>query len=294
MPAMRSKIALYLSAILLLYSAATMADTSYIDTQMVNNEKISQKEISLMDPVCRLILIEKPGIHLRKNMSGREILNNPLYEMAKDAPFLHHRCWALIAKQRYFATSDKGKKSQHLGAFNGDMNYVINNAPKNWKFLPQVYTELGQMNLSLRYYSGAILAANKAINLSRNFVDAYVLLADAYRGLGGSESQIKKYILEGLAIEPGNKQLMRRAKNMNLTVPESLSTPTQIKAEIDKKTIPESPTVAEKSQTDTSHELITRENPTPQESRSNLDANYRESGATQAPRKNPYCRFCPD
>lgn len=292
---MNQKTALYLLFILFLYSPPPWADTSYIDTQMVNNEKISQKEISLMDPVCRLILIEKPGIHLRKNMSGREILNSPLYEMAQDAPFLHHRCWALIAKQRYFSTNDKGKKSQHLGAFNSDMNYVIKNAPKNWKFLPQAYTELGQMNLLLRYYSGAILAANKAINLSRTYVDAYVLLADAYRGLGGSDSQIKKYILEGLTIEPGNKQLMRRAKNMHLTVPEKLSTPTQAKTEIeDKNANLESQAIEQKSKTDTSKELITKETPTSSERKLNVAPPPGESGVKQAPRKNPYCRFCPD
>lgn len=254
-----------------------------------------------MDPVCRLILIEKPGIHLRKNMSGREILSSPQYEMAKDAPFLHHRCWALIAKQRYFSTTDKGKKAQHLGAFNGDMNYVINNAPKGWKYLPQIYTEVGQMNLLLRFYSAAILSANKAINSSRSHIDAYVLLSDAYRGLGGSENQAKKYILEGLAIEPGNKQLMNRATRLKLSIPAHLTTPAQSNKE---DILPSAPTPTE----DNSAKQVTVEKsnansvtaesaalPTSlQPQNENPKEPNKDVNSNPPQRRNPYCRFCPD
>lgn len=269
-----------------------MADTSYIDTQTVNNEKITQKEISLMDPVCRLILIDKPGIHLKKHMSGREVLNNPQYEMALNAPFLHHRCWALIAKQRYFSTSDKGKKSQHLSAFNGDMQYVVNNASKSWKFLPQIYTELGQMSLLLRHYKSAISSANNAINTSRTYVDAYVLLSDAYRGLGGSEVQAKKYILEGLKIEPGNKQLMRRAKILKLAIPDDLAMPIEVNLEEikTKETLP----AEDKMQNNSSNVSTSKETQPLHENSTNLETNNQDISASQPRRKNPYCRFCPD
>lgn len=289
---MKYRLHLYLCIIFSTTSIEAWADTSYIDTQIVNNEKITQKEISLMDPVCRLILIDKPGIHLRKNMSGREILNNPAYEMAKDAPFLHHRCWALIAKQRYFSTHDKGKKSQHFSAFKGDMNYIINNAPKNWKFLPQIHTELGQMNLLLRYYSTAILSASKALNLSRTHIDAYILLSDAYRGLGNSESQAKKYILEGLEIEPGNKQLMLRAKRLNLTIPANLATPTPV-AEKETTTV-ESLPIEETAQKNITNELIPSTTLTTQGNKSAHEATNPGVSTNNSQRKNPYCRFCPD
>lgn len=193
--------------------------TSDIHSGFVNDRKLSTSEVAAMDPMCRLILVDKPFAHgYNQQKENADLLSRPEYEMAKNAEYVHHRCWAMVAKQRYFSARDKNDKAANKASFYGDMGYVLQNAPKDWKFLPQIHTEIGQMAVYEQDYRKALLSANNALNQSKTYVDAYVLLADAYLGLD-SKDKARQAIKDGLALAPTSRSLIRRAKDLGVPLP---------------------------------------------------------------------------
>ncbi|HNA81056.1 MAG TPA: tetratricopeptide repeat protein [Thiobacillaceae bacterium] len=307
-----------LAALMGVTQALALSD---VNQGVVNNQKISSAEYAAMDPVCRLILVDKPFAHgFNQQKENVELLSRPEYLMAKDAGYIHHRCWAIIAKHRYFAERDKAKRDENRASFYGDMNYVLQNAPKDWRFLPQIHTEIGQFALYEQDYRKAILSANNAINQDRTYADAYVLLADTYQAMNDKE-KAKKTIQDGLAADPTSRALARRAAKYGIKVPEpppapAKPAPTQpapVKAQGPaEQGAPEKPPVQDAAVVPTPPSTpapvpatpAPAPPPTPQAPPQTAPETP-ASGATAFPpveaspapdaekKPNPYCRFCP-
>jgi hypothetical protein len=179
-------------------------------TGIVDDRKISVSEAMVLDPVCRLILVEKPGVHLYEwQKANAALFERPEYAMAKNAEFVHHRCWALLHKFRYFQAKEKNEKKRLVGLFHQDMRYVLNNAPQGWKYIPQILVEQGEMYLLLKDIGQAMQNATRAMGIDQDYGPAYGLLAEGHQVLGNSAKALE-LITEGLRRDPDSKALQRR------------------------------------------------------------------------------------
>lgn len=180
------------------------------ETGIVDDRKISASEAAVLDPMCRLILVEQPGAHLylgQKKNAG--LFDRPEYAMAKNAEFVHHRCWALLHKYRYFQTKENNEKKRLVGLFHQDMRYVLNNAPQGWKYIPQILVEQGEMYLLLKNTGQAMQNATRALGIDQDYGPAYGLLAEGHQALGNNAKALE-LITEGLRRDPDSKALQRR------------------------------------------------------------------------------------
>jgi hypothetical protein len=281
----------FLALILLVtQDALALSDTL---SGVVDNKKISQAEINSLDPVCKLILIERPGIHAPVSQRiNKDLFNKPEYEMAKDSVFLHHRCWALVYKHRYLSSRNTSQKNHNLAGYYADMGYVLQNSPIDWKFRPQMLVEVGTTRLLEGAHSKAIPLALEAIKFNKQFSDAYVLLADAHLKLNNI-SLATKAIQDGLEENSSSKPLRRRAAQLGIKIPDLKPTTSEKHSTQDGfiKNDTVSPESMPKKQNDT--DIAPVANKTIDHPIKEAAPTPEDPGAARVNKPNPYCRFCP-
>lgn len=189
---------------------------------MVRDETLKSSEIDTMPPVCKLIVVDIPYAHLGAGAGPikeyEPLFEEPRYQMAKNNIHLHHYCWALVSKQRYFRERDKNKRNHYLTLFNGDIDYVIQNSDKSWPYLDVMVVEQGQMQMILGNYGAALAKADQALKYQPNSEPAYLLKTDAYKNMGNKTAAIAAGKL-GLEKNPDSTRLRKRLERLGQTVP---------------------------------------------------------------------------
>lgn len=189
---------------------------------MVREETLKASEIDTMPPVCKLIVVDIPYAHLGAGAGPikeyASLFEEPRYQMAKNNIHLHHYCWALVSKQRYFRERDKSKRNHYLTLFNGDIDYVIQHSDKNWPYLDVMLVEQGQMQMILGNFSAALAKADQALKFQSNSEHAYLLKTDAYKNMGNKTAAIAAGKL-GLEKNPDSTRLRKRLQRLGQTVP---------------------------------------------------------------------------
>lgn len=279
---------------LLLLATVGQAYSSNSGGRIIDGIMITPQEEKQLEPVCKLILFEQPDVHLNQTRSDAVALfSRPEYDMAKDADFLHHRCWALVSRSRYLRAKTNRERARFLSAFVDDMKYVINAAirqkgPDGWKYLPLVRVELAELYLYEKQYAKVITECGAAINQDRSYVKAYTLLADTYAEMG-SKAKSLDIVSEGLRWAPTSNPLQRRYKELGGKLPypstsieDALPEPTPAR-QIGEKTSPTDTTgnsqVPEPSIPSANPQVTVQPVPS-------------ETGKI-GNEKNKYCRFCP-
>lgn len=260
-----------------------------------------------MPPVCKLIVVERPMIHLGAGdgplAEYAYLFEEPRYQLAKGNPHIHHYCWALVSKQRYFSASGKTKREYWYAQYKGDIEYVLRRTNKNWPHFDVLYLELASMHMIRGEYLSGIQKADGALKYNPWNEKAYIFKSDAYKHMGKKDLAIK-FAQEGFSKNPESSPLRRRLKSLGITPPES-----PIKSENIVESNPEI-----ENQTPT--QPIRNQNaPTPKEPDSDMgressNSSSPESGQApdetgdapnnrtqkmnnDSPPNNPYCRFCP-
>lgn len=239
----------------------------------VRGEPLSTSEIQTMPPLCKLIVVDIPGSHHGAGNGPltqyAPLFEEPRYQMAKNNIHIHHYCWALVSKQRYFRERDKNKRNSYLSEFNGDIDYVLQHSDKSWPYFDVMLVEQGQMQAILGNYGAAISKANEALRHQPSSEMAYVLKTDAYKNMGNKTAAITT-AKEGLAKNPESTRLRKRLTGLGQTVP-PLAERKPPAAETAPPTATATPTTSESAPSDK----------TPPETE------------TIGTKNNPYCRFCP-
>lgn len=259
---------------------------------IVQGEPVSPTEAARLDPVCKLIIVEQPMIHLeQRRKEFAQLFDRPEYHMAKNADWVHHRCWAMISKQRSFAAYSpksrlKYSPKWYAKLFHDDMNYIFKVAPSNWKYMPQMLYEDGDMYLIQRDYGNASKNAIRAIGLDPKYSRSYELLADTYSQMGNKRKALET-TTEGLKHDPTSKRLIRRHVELGGTPPVVAAQPAaEASAAIEPPLAPiepapvtepvETPSVVNAPATDAQEVQAAPPPAAPPQSKTN-----------------PYCRFCP-
>lgn len=269
----------------------------------VRGEQVPPGDIAALPPVCRLLL-ENEGIHHSTGQKRNAALfERPEYHMAKGNGHLHHYCWALISKQRYFRESQKTKREFYFDRYLGDINYVFEHSAKNWGYFDVLHLELASMYVIRGDFAKAINHADQALASKPGAEKAYVVKADAYKQMGKKELAVET-ALEGLNKNPHSKVLRSRLTKLGVKPPEAkdIAAPTP--------TAPPSEPAAAAAATPVSGSTPDAASPAPTAATPAAGAategtdpaagtaaaatDAADATATaDAPKPNPYCRFCP-
>lgn len=258
----------------------------------IRGEPTSENEIATLPAVCKLILIEQPGIHhVVGQRTHPELFDRPEYRMAKGNIHLHHYCWSLIHKLKYFRANGTHQKNHRFSQFMGDIDYVIQYSDKTWQFFHVMLLEQADMLVYRREFPQAILKIQEALKYSSNFEKAFVLLYDAYLGMGNKQKAIQA-VQEGLTSNPRSKPLRRRLQEQGLPLPPLPSDEPKIDSAL--KNITESTTINPTGPIDQADSKGNIHGPVeaPSSVENRIEQKPAENPNIGTPH-NPYCRFCP-
>ena len=277
----------FLLALAILFPGHTHATTGF-----VRGEPLTAAEIASLDPVCKLILVEKPNGHIDHiaQKLNAALFDRPEYRMAKNAPHLHHRCWASVSRYKYFNATSPQKKFGYLVDFHDDIDYVIRNMPPDWAYMPLMHVEKGDMYFWTKKYAEAITEANKAAAQNPAFVRAYRLLIDTYNAMG-QKMKALGVATEGLKHNPTSRVLKRLYDEAGgkPPYPEPYAKPQEPEPEPEPELEPEraAPTTETKSPNGAAPAAEQTAQP-------EATAIPPSAAIPESPQKsNPYCRFCP-
>jgi hypothetical protein len=259
-------------------------------TLMIRGEPLLATDILTFPPVCKLIVVDMPGSHHGAGNRPLEqyaaLFERPGYEMAAHNPHLHHYCWALVSKQKYFRARGAIQRNFYFKQFMGDIDYVIENTKKNgidWPYFHVLLIEQGEMLLVREDYPGSLAKANEALAHKPDAEKAHTLKFDIYMAMGNKKKAIEAG-QEGLKTNPGSHRLRKRLMNLGISLP-PLAEPDLVAPE----------------QTQVQQDAALQELPSPPvesalkiEPTTNTDTTPKvETPDSENPKTKSYCRFCP-
>lgn len=189
----------------------------------VRDEPVPSSDIALLPPVCKLILVEHPGAHLGAGNGPLQkyvaLFEQPGYEMAAHNPHLHHYCWALISKQRYFRAQGQIQREYYFKQFMGDIGYVLTNtADKKWPYFHVLLIEQASMLKIRGDYPNSLMKIDEALRFKPDYDKAYALKSDIFLAMGDRKKAIDT-VQSGLEQDPRSRLLRRRLEQLGVKVP---------------------------------------------------------------------------
>ena len=187
----------------------------------VSGEPVSDTDIQLLPPVCKLIMVDVPGIHMGGGGNSTKfghLLNKPEYVIARQTPHFHHYCWALVNKMRYFRADSAKRRNFLFSRIMDDTDYVLRNSPKDWPFFYVVLLNQGLMMMLQGDYKGSIAKAEEALRQKPDEERAYALEFDVYMRMQDNNSAISA-ARKGLEKNPGSEMLRRRLTKLGVHLP---------------------------------------------------------------------------
>jgi hypothetical protein len=262
---------------------------------------ITESDKLTLPPVCKLILIENTSAHQPVGqVQNAALLDRPEYRMAKGNIHLHHYCYGLINKNRYFNGRTPQERRDFLNETIGEIDYVLVNSPKEWPYFHQLFFEQAEMFFLAGDLQKALLKANNSLNHRPTFDKAHALISDIYVKQGKKEQAIQQ-LHRGLEADPSSKRLLRSLRDLNPKDPLLAKNASRPVSSGDDR--PTNPNAASTRQTPEAQTNVTASEPMPVESRNNAVPNRPGAGQSEAmpasppesppATANPYCRFCP-
>lgn len=285
---MRLKLATVFSV--LFFAGAALPLQAAEETRMIRGEPLLATDILSFPPVCKLIVVDMPGIHHgagnRPLIEHAPLFERPGYEMGVHNSHLHHYCWALVHKNRYFRARGAIQRNYYFQQFMGDIGYVLENTKKdgnNWPYFHVLLIEQGEMLLIREDYAGSLAKANEALAKKPDAEKAHTLKFDIYMAMGDKKKAIEAG-QEGLKMNPGSSRLRKRLMSLGVSLP-PLAEPDPIAPE----------------QTQAQKNAAPQEIPSPPaESNSKIESApstdlvpEKEPSDSKTPSSKSYCRFCP-
>jgi tetratricopeptide (TPR) repeat protein len=269
--------------ILMFVFAALSANMAYaID---VRGELTSDADIAALPPVCKLILVQRKNIHMTVGQREHpEIFMRPEYNIAQGNPHLHHYCWALVEKLRYFRATNETKKAYYLDQFMSDIDYVIQNSRNDWRYFDVMYLEQANMLFVIGEYDQALLKVQDALKKNQQNANAYALLSDIYNAKNNKKEAIA-VLQDGLNYSPYSALLRKKMEDSGATPPPLPATDVEAGNSTDLSKTPVSSAAPKTSADD--YDLERSETDSASDISNQVDEKDSHS------KRNPYCRFCP-
>ena len=127
--------------------------------------------------------------------------------MGKGFWAMHHYCWALINLGRAQKPAVPANLRQATREYAiADMQYIVKNTEPDFIMLPEIYTKIGDVQLSLKHPSEANDAFARARSLKPDYWPAYIGWAE-YLRRAGEKARARELVAEGLSYAPQSKTL---------------------------------------------------------------------------------------
>ena len=173
----------------------------------------------------------------------------------------------------------------------GDIDYVLAHSDKTWTYFHVMLLEQADMLIFRRDFPQALFKIQEALKYSPDYEKAFILLYDAYLGMGNKQKAIQA-AQEGLTSNPRSKPLRRRLQEQGLPLPSLPSDEPKIDSAL--KNITESTTINPTAPIDRADSKGNIQGPV--EAPSSVE-NRREQKPAEnlniGTPDNPHCRFCP-
>jgi hypothetical protein len=126
---------------------------------------------------------------------------------------MHHYCWALIRLARIKSSMPPVIQNGHREAALADLYFVVRNTSPDFVMLPEIYTKIGEVNLSLREEGAADEAFARARALKPDYWPAYSRWAD-HLIVVGQKAKARAVVEDGLAHAPTSTTLQRMYREL--------------------------------------------------------------------------------
>lgn len=281
------------SLLALFFASIFLSMSAFATEAIVRDEPVTPAEAASLVPVCKLILIEKPNVHIShtSQVQNAALFDRPEYRMAKNAIHLHHWCRAAVLRDRYFHAKTSLKKWGYKTDFHDEMNYVITNMGPSWPYMPLMHVENGEMYLLDKKYGEAAAEALSAIKQAPTFARGHVLLVNTYSAMGQKDKALEM-ATEGLKYNPASGTLKQLYGELggSKPYPEPYAKPPEPSQEVTSQ----QPAQTKSDDTKSTDEAVTSPQPSSPPVEAAPAPAPADSAAPEAPQgPKKYCRFCP-
>lgn len=165
---------------------------------------ITENEMSLLPSYCR----DAQGFgygDASSNTSPRA--RGWVATMGNSFWHIHHHCWALINVRRAQAplVPAERKRALYQEAL-GDFQYVVQNSPKDFVLLPEIFTWMGRVQAYLKQPQAAESFARARVQ-KPDYWPAYFHMAEFLKA-NGKPAEALQVVRAGLQQAPGTKSLL--------------------------------------------------------------------------------------
>lgn len=177
-----------------------------------NNINATDNEIALLPPYC----IDTEGFKYGPKGAPNQSPKAAYWESVMGPTFwaLHHSCWAKIALMRSYRSGiSPQKRNSLLESAIADYSFVLKRAGPDFVLLPEIYTNIGDLELQLQRYKRANDAFELARKVKPDYWPAYSHWAD-YLIKSGKKEEARALLKTGLEYSPQAKVLIESYKQL--------------------------------------------------------------------------------
>jgi tetratricopeptide (TPR) repeat protein len=128
---------------------------------------------------------------------------------------MHHYCRGLFAQhEAKLNWKDESKKLFDLRQAVSEYDYVLSHADTGFRLRPEILVRKGLALLEQDESLDAVTAFQQAIEQQRNYVPAYVALANYFRRVG-DDSEARRILETGVAAVPRSELLQTKLEELN-------------------------------------------------------------------------------
>jgi len=138
---------------------------------------------------------------------------------------MHHYCWGLMDVYRATLFDRDAQSRRHdLFASIGEFDYVIKQAPDDFRYMPDILTKKAESLILLDRGPEAVGELRRAIDIKPSYSPAYAALSDYYKDTGDPK-RAREWLQKGLEASPDAKALSRRLAELNAAQRKKTSKP---------------------------------------------------------------------
>jgi tetratricopeptide (TPR) repeat protein len=138
-----------------------------------------------------------------------------LQKMGPTFLHMHHYCWGLMdANRAAFWAKTPQDRAHNLYQSIREFDYVIQRAPPDFLYLPEILTRKGENLILLDKGPEGVGELRRAIYIKPDYWPPYAAISDYYKNTG-EPGKAREWLQKGLSAAPDAKVLSRRLSELD-------------------------------------------------------------------------------
>jgi tetratricopeptide (TPR) repeat protein len=193
-------------------STAWIALVSLAPVPVQAQQSYDSREVRLLPVYCKYTQL------FRNNVPGG---NDPVEierwtkRMGPTFIHMHHYCWGLMDGNRAaFWAKTPQDRTHNLYQSIKEFDYVIERAPQDFSYLPEILTRKGENLILLDKGPEGVGELTRAIYVKPDYWPPYAAISDYYKNTGDI-AKAREWLRKGLSAAPDAKVLSRRLAELD-------------------------------------------------------------------------------